>query len=78
MIDDCRKTSEALLMTAITDYLKNAGSYQSFGWSYVGPNTGIQCVKVFSVLTVNQLDPVTQEMMRAVQRAAPTADDKFL
>jgi len=66
-------------MTAITDYLKNAGSNQSFGWSYVGPNTGIQSLKVFSVLAVIQLDPFMRGIMRAVQRVAPTADDdKFL
>ena len=77
MTDDYIRTSEGLLMTAITDYLKKAGSNQSFGWSYVGPNTAIQSLKVFSVLTVIQLDPFMQGMKRAVQRAVPTADDDY-
>ncbi len=77
MPDDYVITSEALLMTAITDYLKSAGSNQSFGWSYIGPNTGVQSLKVFSAIAVIQLDSFMQEMMRAVHRAAPTGDDDY-
>ncbi len=70
-------TSENLLMKSITYYLKEAGSNQSFGWSYVGPNTGVQSIGVISTLYLIQSDYFMQEMMRAVQRAAPTGDDDY-
>ena len=67
-------------MKSITDYLKDAGSNQSFGWSYIGPNTGIQILIVFSALSIIRLDSFMQEMMTNVKNATPTEDDdhKFL